>query len=145
MISYTLARETDKKAIGSLLKINNLPYSDLQESPIVFIIATNNERIVGCIGLEKHGNAGLLRSFAVEPGLQNKGIGKELYRNLLDYVRQSQILTLHLLTNTAKDYFSRIGYRLAERNNAPDEIARSAEFAGLCPVSSTYMVADILS
>jgi amino-acid N-acetyltransferase len=145
MVSYKLALETDMAAIAQLLKINNLPYSDIRKSPIVFVVARKDDCIVGCIDLEMYGNAGLLRSFAVVPSLQNKGIGKELYMMLLDYALQNKVKSIHLLTNTAKDYFSRIGYQVAKRNDAPAEISKSAEFADLCPVSSTYMVLDTIS
>lgn len=144
MISYNLAAETDREAIRQLLETNNLPYADLNQSPITFFVARNNGKILGCIGLEKYGNDGLLRSFAVDPEQQNKGIGKELYKNLLIYAGSNHIRTIHLLTNTAREYFGRIGYRLADRNLAPQQIAASAEFAGLCPASSTYMVLDTI-
>lgn len=144
MISYNLAAETDREAIRQLLETNNLPYADLNQSPITFFVARNNGKILGCIGLEKYGNDGLLRSFAVDPEQQNKGIGKELYKNLLTYAVSNRIRTIHLLTNTARDYFGRIGYRLADRNLAPQQIAASTEFAGLCPASSTYMVLDTI-
>jgi amino-acid N-acetyltransferase len=145
MISYNMASATDWEAIRSLLETNNLPFSDLSESPISFFVARDDEKIVGCIGLEIYENTGLLRSFAVTTELQNMGIGKELYKNLLEYAGRTQIESLHLLTTTAREYFSRIGYRQADRNRAPAKIAGSAEFAGLCPVSSTYMVLDTIS
>lgn len=144
MISYTPATETDLEAIYQLLEMNNLPHSDLKESPVTFFVARNNGKVLGCIGLEQYGADGLLRSFAVNPDQQGNGIGKELYKTLLAYAANNRITTIHLLTNTARDYFSKIGYRLADRNLAPQKIAASAEFAGLCPASSTYMVLDTI-
>jgi amino-acid N-acetyltransferase len=145
MIRYNLASETDILAISQLLEVNNLPHTDLKESPITFYVARDDLKIVGCIGLEKYGNTGLLRSFAVAHDSQNRGIGKELYKNLVEFAKSNKITSLHLLTTTARDYFSRVGYRLADRNQAPAAIAGSAEFAGLCPASSTYMVLDTIS
>lgn len=144
MIHYTLAQESDLEAITQLLKINNLPHSDLRESQVDFIVATDMDRIIGCIGVEKYGHEGLLRSFAVEPGQQNKGIGRQLYKQLLAHAANNQITRLHLLTNTAKDYFSKVGFGLANRQDAPENISKSREFAGLCPVSSTYMRLDAI-
>jgi amino-acid N-acetyltransferase len=145
MIQYNLAMEADLEAIRRLLETSHLPYSNIQQSPVTFMVTRDEKRIVGCIGLEKFGNTGLLRSFAVDPGFQNKGIGKALYRHLVDHADSNQIRSLHLLTNTAKDYFSRIGFRLAQRSGAPEGIAGSAEFAALCPVSSSYMILDPIS
>jgi amino-acid N-acetyltransferase len=145
MISYKLASEADLKAIYQLLMINNLPYSDIMDSHITFLVARDDVKIVGCIGLERYGNAGLLRSFAVHPHLQNQGIGKELYKSLVYFANRNNITTLHLLTNTASEYFRKIGFRQSNRDEAPEEIAGSTEFAGLCPVSSTYMILDTIS
>lgn len=140
MINYTMAQEKDLEGIIQLLKINDLPFSDIQESQVEFIVAKNGNDIIGCIGLEKYDGEGLLRSFAVLPELQNKGIGRELYIRLLRYACDSSIKTLHLLTDTAKDYFGKIGFNPANRDNAPGKIRNSREFTALCPVSSTYMV-----
>lgn len=143
MITISLALKSDMDAIRRLLESNNLPHSDLNVSPITFFVARTDEKVVGCIGIERYENTGLLRSFAVAPELQNRGIGKELYKNLLEYARQNQIKSLHLLTTTASEYFSRAGHQIANRSNAPEPIARSTEFAGLCPASSAYMVLDL--
>lgn len=143
MINYALAQEIDLDAISELLRVNCLPYSDIKENRIDFIVARNESSIIGCIGLEKYGNEGLLRSFAVDPSLQKKGIGKDIFKQLMEYASTNQIKTLHLLTNTAEDFFSRNGFRIANRKDAPLTISNSSEFARLCPISSTYMVLDI--
>jgi amino-acid N-acetyltransferase len=140
MINYSLAQDNDLEAITSLLKINNLPYSDIQESPVEFIVAKSSNEIIGCIGVEIYKTDGLLRSFTVENNFRNKGIGKELYHRLLSYSAQSNVKTLHLLTNTAEEYFSAQGFIVANRSKAPELIKNSKEFASLCPASSFYMV-----
>jgi amino-acid N-acetyltransferase len=142
MIAYTLAEIKDLEVIARLLKINDLPFSDIRESAIDFIVAKNGHQIVGCIGLEKHGTEGLLRSFAVENNFRKKGLGKEIYNRLLNYATQNQIKTLHLLTTTAKDYFLKTSFHVANRSNAPEVISQSREFAGLCPSTSVYMVLE---
>jgi amino-acid N-acetyltransferase len=145
MITYALADKRDFAAIARLLEINDLPFSDIQENDIDFIIAKNGQQIIGCIGLEKNGSEGLLRSFAVDYNFQNNGFGRELYNRLLAYGVQHGIKTLHLLTTTAKDYFMKVGFRLDSRSNAPKIIQKSKEFSSLCPSSSTYMVLEKIS
>jgi amino-acid N-acetyltransferase len=46
---------------------------------------------------------------------------------------------LYLLTTTAAGFFARLGYVAAPRSAAPAAIAATAQFAGLCPASSTFM------
>ena len=53
-IEYRDFSEKDLSAITQLLQDNNLPVSDLKESNIDFILATDEGKVVGCIGLEQH-------------------------------------------------------------------------------------------
>jgi len=145
MITYKFAEREELEHIIHLLKINDLPFSDIHQGAIEFIVAKNDKTTVGCIGLEKHGTDGLLRSFAVENDFRNKEIGKEMYNRLLSYATQKNIKTLHLLTNSAKDYFNKNGFMVASRSEAPELISKSQEFTSLCPASSVYMVLDDIS
>jgi amino-acid N-acetyltransferase len=145
MITYTLADKQDFEAVTELLKKNDLPFSDIDESMVDFIVSKDDRQIFGCIGLEKFGNEGLLRSFSIDKDYQNKGYGRELYNRLLAYAAQNGIKTLHLLTTTAKDYFIKMGFRIDSRNNAHEIIQKSKEFSSLCPYSSTYMVLENIS
>lgn len=145
MITYTLAEKKDFEKITNLLKINKLPYSDIQKIDIEFIVAKKDNEIIGCIGLEKFETEGMLRSFAVDDEFKNKGIGTEMYNRILSYSHQNNIKNMHLLTNTAKEYFLKAGFLVVDRDNAPEAIKGTSEFSGLCPVSSTYMVLDNIS
>lgn len=140
MVTCSKAGNKDLEIITRLLEINHLPYSDINRNTIDFFVAKKDGKIIGCIGLEKHGNDGLLRSFAVEIDFRNSGIGNELVDRFLKFARQNNIRNLHLLTETAKDYFAKRGFVITDRINAPSAIGASSEFIGLCPVSSTYMV-----
>src|SRR5512138_3511679 len=140
MIQYTLSTPSDLDAIIHLLMVNKLPWGDIPTRPVVFWIARDAETIVGCIGIEKYGKNGLLRSFAVHPEMQNKGIGKELYKKLVQYAGLNGITSLHLLTETACDYFTPLGYKRKDRNEAPPDMKNTSEFTYICPVSSAYMV-----
>jgi amino-acid N-acetyltransferase len=140
MITYKLANAEEVEAITHLLEQNNLPASDIHESAIDLIVAKNNNKIIGCIGLEKKDDHGLLRSFAVESEFRNLGVGTELYYRILKHALQFNIKTIHLLTNTASEYFSKVGFVVTDKINAPYEITETIEFSSLCPVSSQYMV-----
>lgn len=144
MIKYLKANPEDFESIIRILAKNDLPYSDVKDSPIKFIVAKSEGDIVGCIGLEVYETDALLRSFAVEPSYRNNGIGAELYKNLLAFALENKVKTLHLLTTTAKDYFFKKGFEVADKNQAPIGIKKSSEFDGLCPVSCIYMVKNII-
>lgn len=143
-IRYNIANADEVEDIIHLLEQNNLPVSDIHESVIDFIVAKNISKIIGCVGLEKLGDHGLLRSFAVEGEFRKRGVGTELYSLILKHAMQLNVKTMHLLTDSASGYFSNVGFVVSYRKNAPYEITRTIEFSSLCPVSSRYMVlADI--
>jgi amino-acid N-acetyltransferase len=143
MITYSFYTHNDLDDISALLKENKLPYQDIHTSKVHFIIARNEGQVVGCIGLEHYGTEGLLRSFAVAQTFQNKGYGKALYNKLIDYCAKNGIKTLHLLTNTASEYFLKNGFSVKNRINAPYVIQETMEFKNLCPSSSTYMIKQL--
>jgi amino-acid N-acetyltransferase len=142
MISFTFPVRKDITSISQLLKRNDLPFSDIQEGQIDFIVAKNKKKIIGCIGIEKYGTDGLLRSFAIDSDFRKKGYGRELYSRLLNYGIQNGVVTIHLLTTTATDYFLDAGFIILDRSNAPEKIQNSMEFKSLCPSSAVYMVLE---
>ena len=138
-IKYRIAGEGEIDEIIVLLQRNELPTSDIKND-IDFIVAVDgNDQIAGCIGIEKFGPDGLLRSFAVNEGHRNQKIGGALYNRLLSFSKQSGIQTLHLLTTTAEKYFSGKGFLTSKRDEAPASIKATTEFTSICPSSSAYM------
>lgn len=143
MVQYTFANNNDLHEISQLLKNSELPYIDIEQSKVEFIVARKHYHIVGCIGIERYRNHALLRSFAVEVTLQNQGLGSELYSRMVLYCEEQQVQYLHLLTSTAREYFLKKDFSIQNRNNAPEAITRTKEFGNLCPATSTYMVKQI--
>ncbi len=129
--------------IKELLKNNDLPYEDIIASKVQFITEEENGVLVGCIGLERYGEEGLLRSFAVRDKYKNKGIGKRLLNQLIDQSKTYGLKRLHLLTTTADGYFDKNGFKTADRAVAPNDISLTKEFSEICPSSSVYMIKSL--
>jgi len=130
----------DVETIKNVLTEAGLPATDIG-TKIKFIVALNeSDRVIGCIGVEPYGDGGLLRSFAVDPVYRNRGIGRELLYRLFSLSRQYGINNLHLLTTTAEKFFSRTGFSIGVREDAPASIRSTTEFSSLCPSTSAYMV-----
>src|SRR5690606_21425360 len=106
---------------------------------VEFISAYEAGKLIGCIGVEKYGDEGLLRSFAVEDAYRGRGIGNNLLAKLLEFCRRKGIMQLHLLTTTADEYFLKKGFEIANIESAPAPIKATTEFSLLCPSSSVYM------
>ena len=65
MPDITLLETADEVATRALLKDSGLPVSDLAESRPVLFGARNAAGLLGVVGVEVHGESGLLRSLAV--------------------------------------------------------------------------------
>jgi amino-acid N-acetyltransferase len=90
-------------------------------------------------GLERFGPVGLLRSLAVSTGARGRGLGRALVSAIEDEARSSGIADLYLLTTTADEFFSRLGYVRIARDETPVAIASTAQFSALCPSSAVVM------
>jgi len=81
-VAIEYAQPGDLAAIGSLLVDANLPTTDLGRTGQLFVVARSAGTVIGCVGLETYGEAGLLRSLAVTPGHRGEGLTRALYDRL---------------------------------------------------------------
>lgn len=132
--------------VEALLVGEELPVSDLHSSDqLNFFGAIVGGRIVGAIGIERHGNVGLLRSLVVAKASRKMGCGQKLVAKAEAWAYEDGIKSLYLLTTTATRFFSRLGYEVVPRTQAPDSIASTAEFSALCPSSATFMHKELIA
>lgn len=126
--------------VVALLSRSGLPVSDLRGQPQIHLFGARIDgSLVGIVAVEACGTVGLLRSLAVSPALRKQGCGLALVRRAEQWAIQYGIGTLYLLTTTAADFFAQLGYQAIARAEAPMEIARTTQFSGLCPSSSSFM------
>ena len=138
---------TDQKSLEKvveLLRVNSLPYEDIRHSDNLFVSYHDQTgTMVGSGGLEFYSNYALLRSVAVEQCMRGKSIGKEIVNNLLDRLKTRGTHEVYLLTETAREFFLKMGFSEIERDAVPLEIKLSSEFSSVCPVSAAVMVRRI--
>ena len=128
----------DKKRVLGLLDEAQLPTKDLTDDKMKnFMIAKGKDgSIIGVVGFEIYQESGLLRSLAVQPAYRGAGLGSLLTRKIESFARHKGVKTLYLLTMTAAEFFSKIGYQVTQRENLPAPIRKTEEFKNLCPVSA---------
>jgi len=86
----------------------------------------------GCVALELHGVVALLRSLAVRPARRGQGMGRALVAEALAEARRCSVEEVYLLTTTASEFFTRLGFEPAPRSSAPTALHASAEWEGCC-------------
>jgi amino-acid N-acetyltransferase len=138
------AGSADFEAARDLLRASALPVEDLSGDHMDhFLIASIGEAVVGVIGLEAFSGIGLLRSLATRPDVRNAGIGRGLVAELEAMAGRQGLQELWLLTIDADRFFEKQGYRVRQRDEAPDAIRRTAEFSTLCPGDAVLMSKSI--
>lgn len=137
-------RETSLASIRPLLADAGLPSADLSEDLEHFFACGAPAKPGGVVGLELYGSHAILRSLAVSPELRGRGCGRALVAAAERHAQALDVHTVFLLTETAREFFEALGYRIiTERNTAPQAIRGSREFAELCPASAAFMSKEL--
>ena len=141
MTTLTIRKATqqDLSSIQELLSASKLPIDGISPHLQNFLVAEMNGKIIGTIGLEIYQKTGLLRSAAVMPDLQNKGIGNRLLNMIVDYAKEQGIQELLLLTTTAQNYFAQKGFVTINRDVVQGNVLSSSEFQDGCPAAAICM------
>ena len=136
-----LAQPENEPAIRQMLAQCGLPFEDITPELLRhFFVAQDDGEVIGCAGLEPRGNAALFRSLAVATDYRGSGLGKRLVACAEEHAQILGVKSVYLLTVVAEGFFTRIGYAIVNRGEAPRPIQETEEFASLCPSSSICMV-----
>ena len=130
----------DSAVIRDLLQQNGLPVDGLADHLATTVVAREEGRIVGSAALEMYGEHALLRSVAVSPAFQTRGLGHALTEAALAMARDRQVRAVYLLTTTAAQFFPKFGFTVISRQVVPDTIRTSVEFTSACPSTATVMM-----
>lgn len=137
------ARQDEKELMVSLLKEADLLTEDLPEGLPNFLLAKEDQNLIGVAGLQQLGQVGLLRSVAVSPAYQGKGIASRMVEQLLTGADNQGLQAVYLITTTADHYFDRYGFVVVNREQVPEAIQQTRQFSGLCPSSAVVMKRDL--
>jgi amino-acid N-acetyltransferase len=141
MNSHVIQNQEALNDILALLKKNNLPYQDILPGENIMVKYEDaSGSLLGSGGLEFYGNYSLLRSVAVEESQRGKSLGKQITADLLHRAKSKSTKGVYLLTETAHDFFIKLGFQDISRDDVPDEVKRSSEFTTACPASAICMV-----
>ncbi len=134
------ASDADRNTIQKLLETVNLPTESVDSGATTFYIAEENRSVIGVAGFEFYGKDALLRSVAVPPRLQKKGIGERIVDSMIATAREHHFKRIVLLTETAEGFFKRKGFTVVDRTGIHnDALQRSSEFTTACPTSAICM------
>lgn len=138
--SISPARPADAPAIAALLREAGLPDGDVAAHTATFLVARDvSGRVVGAVGAEPCGSDALLRSLVVAPSKRGRGLGLALMEELERAAGRWGVERWWLLTTTAEDFLSALGFKRVGRETAPAAIRGTGQFSGGCCASAVCM------
>jgi amino-acid N-acetyltransferase len=132
------AEPRDLPAVLALLTAAKLPTDGVAEHFHSFFVLDDGRRIIASAGLERHGDAALLRSLAVALEVRGAGWGAAVLRHAL-HEAGDRSGGVYALTTTAESYLSRFGFERVDRASLPPQLLASRELQDACPSSATVM------
>jgi amino-acid N-acetyltransferase len=139
LIEVDRATPEDLPAVASLLADAGLPLDGAREAFASGVIARDATAVVGAAALELFRRSALLRSVVVRPSHRDRGLGRQLVDAAEDLARAEGVREVFLLTETAIDWFPRLGYQPLARDEAPADLATSVEFTTACSSTAVLM------
>ena len=89
-----------------------------------FLVASDNERVVGAVEVRVKGPVGCFGMLAVDPSLQRSGIGRKLLEAAENYCRDHGCTTMTLSTGSPRQellsYYRKLGYQISGTEPAPE-------------------------
>ena len=132
--------------VQRLLDAAGLPSGDIGTEALEHFFGCGAEHAPqGVAGLEICGDDALLRSLAVDPHARDQGCGRALVAEVEGHAERLGIARIYLLTTTAGGFFAELGYEIAPRDAAPEQIRTTSEFSKLCPAGATLMLKNLAS
>ena len=134
-------RARDRTRVLELLRQAELVDHDWRsgQAPVDFLVMREAGQVVGAIGLQNAGGAGLLRSLVVLPPLHRQGRGAALVAAAEQLALRRGIDDMYLLTLTVPGFFALLDYLRVERATAPPAVQQTVQFSTLCPTSAVCM------
>jgi amino-acid N-acetyltransferase len=131
---FERATASDVPAVEALLSAAGLPLDGAADALRLGVVARDGATgaVVAAAAIERYEDAGLLRSVVVAPELRGTGLGRALVAEAEALARSAGIHDLYLLTETAIDWFPRLGYEVVDRAVATEAVGESIEFTTVC-------------
>jgi amino-acid N-acetyltransferase len=126
------ATPADTPAVEALLAAADLPLEGAGEALQLGVVARDERRVVAAAAIERYGEVGLLRSVVVDGALRGTGLGRQIVDAAEALASAEGIHELYLLTETAIDWFPRLGYQRVDRQAAAARVGASIEFTTVC-------------
>lgn len=143
------ARPEDVEAIHSLVThyaaqgiLLPRPRGEIREHIERFLVLVENGQLLGCVALEPYGSdLAEIRSLAVDPAVQGRGLGTRLLQVALAAARRRRIARLFAVTHKP-EFFGERGFIATTRWALPEKLERDCR---TCPKAPTCVLVAMIA
>jgi N-acetylglutamate synthase-like GNAT family acetyltransferase len=143
------ARSADAAAIHALIASYAaqgilLPRTEnnVREHLATFLVLEEKSKIAGCVSLENYGaDLAEIRSLAISPEIQGRGLGGRLVEFALAEARRKNIARVFAVTH-APGFFLRQGFAASSRRAVPEKIERDCR---ICPKARNCRLTAVIA
>jgi len=126
-----LARAEDVDGISQLISSATLPAVEVAEWLSSFWVLDDAGTLLGCAGIERYGDAAVLRSVVVDASLRGSGEGARMTEHALAFARDDGARRCYLFTMTASEFFSRFGFERCRLDDFEPAARKSWQWQGI--------------
>ncbi len=126
-----LARPEDVAAMTQLISSATLPALEVTEWLSSFWVLDDAGTLLGCAGIERYGEAAVLRSVVVAESLRGSGEGARMTEHTLAFARDDGARRCYLFTMTAPEFFSRFGFERCRLDDFEPAARESWQWRGV--------------
>ncbi|MFA6955608.1 MAG: GNAT family N-acetyltransferase [Thermoanaerobaculia bacterium] len=126
-LTIRAAREGDVDDILTLLIDADLNIDGVHEHLGSFVVAVDADQVVACVGAEAYQFVALVRSLAVLPEYQGRGLGRRLVRQVLDRFSSRGLREFYVVTEDAEGFFKKRGFKPCDRDEVHPQVLGSSE------------------
>jgi len=130
-----------RDGVRQLLIAAGLPDTGLDRFPAGWVVVHDPEGEVAATAcMEHHDSDAVLRSVAVRPERQGRGMGRCVVEAALATAGSGRVERVYILTTDAAPFFASLGFSPIERSAVPDAVRSSESFAQERCASAQAMV-----
>ncbi len=126
-----LARAEDVDDISRLISSESLPAVEVAEWLSSFWVLDDAGTLLGCAGIERYGDAAVLRSVVVAESLRGSGEGVRMTERALAFAQNDGARRCYLFTMTASEFFSRFGFERCRLDDFEPAARKSWQWQGV--------------
>ncbi len=125
------ARAEDIDAITRLIASETLPAVEVAEWLGGFWVLEEAGTLVACAGIERYGEAAVLRSVVVAASLRGSGEGARMTERALAFARDDGARRCYLFTMAAPEFFARFGFERCRLDDFEPDARESWQWRGV--------------